>query len=141
MEGKLSSRLAPKYYGNLVYSSSRKVIHSEIEVASLTDLLVKVRFELEGQEYVFRSVLSHQEDGILMVIQNRVTKSYMLSGISGFLHHKPSIHGGFVPRLNSFYFHVKIAFFEGTHNEVFFLGREKDSYLQLRGERHKYLSA
>lgn len=141
MEENLAAALSSTYKGNLVYSASRKIIHSAIEIAGLNNLLIKTRFELDGREFMFRAMLSHQDEGILMVIQNRITKNYILTGLSGFMHKKPNIHGGFIPKLNSLYFHVKINFFDGLQQEIFFIGKEEHELLRYHDEvRRKIIS-
>lgn len=135
MEHNLASRLSGKYRGNLVYSTSRKVARSHAQVVRLNNLIVKVTFDLEDREYVFRAMLSEQEEGLLMIIQDRVAHDHILSGVSGFIHQKPNIHGGLISKLQSFYFHVRIKEFVGDQIEVYFMGKVEMEFDRVQGER------
>jgi hypothetical protein len=135
MEQNLASKLSGKYLGNMVYSASRKVVRTYVEVVRLNHIIVKVLFSLEGREFVFRAMLSEQEEGLLMIIQDRVTKDHILSGVSGFLYQKPNVHGGYIHKLNSFYFHIRVKGFEGDFTEVYFMGKEELEYQLLDQKR------
>ena len=69
-------------------------------------------------------MVSEQNEGTLLLVQEKVADSYILSGVSGFLYKKPNVHGGFVNRLNSFYFHVMLEYFNGEQAELYFFGKE-----------------
>lgn len=123
----LASKIASKYMGSIVHSDSDRVEHSKIEVNPLNDLLIKVNFELNGSDIMFRAVLSEQEDDLHILIQDRITSGYILTGLSGFLYDKPEVHGGFLSQLNSFYFHIFLECFDGTGHEIYFLGEKEEA--------------
>ena len=123
MEANITSQLVRSYTGNLVLSNSKRIEQSKIYVEPLNKLLVKVSFEVEGEEFMFRAMLSEQEEGLLMIIQDRVTQDYIISGVSGFLHKKPNIHGGFLKHKNSFYFHINLEDYKNSNKEIFFMGK------------------
>lgn len=126
MKMNLASKVASKYMGTIVQSDSQRMEHLEIEVNPLNDLLIKVKFKLNGSDIMFRAVLSEQEEDLHILIQDRITSGYILSGLSGFLYDKAQVHGGFLSKLNSFYFHIFLEYFNGTGHEIYFLG-EKDA--------------
>lgn len=140
MEKDLAEELAAQYEGNLVFSLSRAIHKVKVDVERLNNLLVKVTFNLQGQEYMFRAMLSEQEEGTLMLIQDRVSRDYIITGMSGFMYQKPNVHGGFVKRLGSFYFHLTIDSFHGESKEVYFMGKESNE-VNLRMERRSFLQA
>lgn len=130
MDKNLAAQLAYKYKGSLVHSGSNRVFNAEVGIDRLNDLLVKVSFALENQQVFFRAMLSKQGEDMLMLIQNRVTKNYILSGISGFLYEKPNAHGGLLSKLNSFYFHISLDHFTGYPQEIYFFGKRAEAYEQ-----------
>lgn len=135
MDSNLTSYLSPVYKGNIVYSGSKQVLNTDIEVCQLNNLLVKISFKLNSTNILFRAMLHRHEEGLLMLIQDRVTTNYILSGRSGFLHKKPNVHGGLITRLNSFYFHISLDLFNGTNQEVYFLGKKEEEYVRKVEER------
>lgn len=138
-----SKQLSQTFIGSLVHSENTHVIETSVSIIPLNNLLVKVSFQLEEQEIMFRAMLSNQREGVLMLIQDRVTDKYILSGQSGFMYKKPNIHGGFVNQLNSFYFHLRIEYYRGKKVEVYFLGKDADdriAYLENK-EFHMTISA
>lgn len=137
MESDISSKLSETYFGNLVYNGSHSIVNTEVKVVRLNNILVKVHFKLDGVQYTFRAVLSDQDEGLLMIIQNRVEQNHMLEGVSGFLKDKPNIHGGLISRLNSFYFHLRVQSFNGTQQEIYFLGKTPDDYKRIKKARSK----
>jgi hypothetical protein len=131
MEGHLSELLAYRYEGDLVTSEDQKV-HSVVTVEALTDKFVKVSFKIGNGNYSFRGILSEEEEGILMRVQDVVTEHSIISGVKGFLFQKPHIHGGYINKLRSFYFHIYIDFFYGSFQEFYFLGkRQQNTYSEL----------
>lgn len=143
MSRNISKRLSQVFIGSLVHSDNLNVRETTVSVTALNDLLVKISFDLDGEEVVFRAMLSEQKEGVLMLIQDRVTDDYILSGQSGFLYRKPNIHGGFLNMLNSFYFHLKIEYYRGVKREIYFLGKdasERAAYLENK-EFHMNISA
>lgn len=135
MEINLATQISRRYKGNLVYSSSRKVARVFVDVSRLNHILVKVSFELNGQKYTFRGMLSEQEEGQLMIIQDRVTEQYILTGVSGFVYMKPNIHGGYINKLGAFYFHINVKDFQNEESEIYFMGKETEAFDQLEQER------
>ncbi len=131
MEINTTSNIASCYVGNIVYNGSKNIINTKIEVSPLNNVLVKVSFMLNDTQYTFRAMLSEQEEGILMLIQDRTTKEYMLSGVSGFLSDKPNVHGGLIRKLNSFYFHISLSHYDSRNEEIYFLGKEAKDYGQV----------
>lgn len=123
----LAAQLASTYQGHMVKSGSQQVMPLEIVVEHLTHLLIKVSFKIKGETFLFRAMLSEQKEGILMLIQNRVTSNYILSGQSGFLHKKPNVHGGWLPKIESFYFHVALNYFAEYSTEVYFIGKRSST--------------
>ncbi|MEO9476366.1 MAG: hypothetical protein ABJG41_12555 [Cyclobacteriaceae bacterium] len=124
MEEKISKQFAHAYHGSMVYSGTEEIQEQKIRVEMLTDILVKVSFETEIGTVVFRAIVSDHDEGNLLFIQNRVTGEYIIQGVSGFVYKKPNVHGGFVKNLNSFYFHLRMDFFNGTTREYYFVGQE-----------------
>lgn len=141
MEINITSGIASSYIGNIVYNGSKSIINTQVQIVPLNNILVKVRFTLRGNEYSFRAVLSEQEEGILMLIQDRTTKGYMLGGVSGFLPYKPNVHGGFISKLNSFYFHIKLSHYNSDDEEIYFLGKDQEEYDRIKDIRSKSLLA
>lgn len=135
MENSLTKRISRVYWGNMVYAASREVISSQITVHRLNDLLVKVVFRVGESIYMFRGMLSEQDEGLLMTVQNRVMPDYILSGIEGFVPNKPNVHGGFMYQLSAFYFHVMIRQYDGTEVEVYFLGKPEGEFKKSRAEK------
>lgn len=135
MEVNLASRLSGNYKGNLIYTSSRKVGHAEVLVERLNHIVVKVHFYLNGVHYSFRGVLSEQEEGLLMIVEDKVTYDYVLKGVNGFVYQKPNVHGGFIDNLDSFYFHIAIRYFSGPEHEVYFMGKTDDLFDKRELER------
>ncbi len=117
--------LAKCYLGNVVMSDSDVVLAESVGIERLNDLVVKVSFHLSSEKFVFRAVVKEQDEGALMLIQKRVTKEYILNGQTGFLYNNKSVHGGYLTDLDSFYFHLKIQFFDGKYREVYFLGKDE----------------
>lgn len=143
MPRNISKKLPQIFIGSLVNSDNLHVTESTVAVTSLNDLLVKISFYLDEEEVVFRAMLSEQKEGVLMLIKDRVTDKYILSGQSGFLYRKPNIHGGFINLLNSFYFHVKMEHYNGVKREIYFLGKDAEdraNYLENK-QFHMTLSA
>ncbi len=130
MEKDLASALSKRYSGEIVTSKDKHSKAKLVEVKRLNNLLVKVLFELDGEETSFRAMLSEQREGTLMLVQEKVSDQYILSGVSGFLYMKPNVHGGYVNRLNGFYFHIMVDYFNGTHQEVYFYGKEDENGLK-----------
>lgn len=124
MKEKTLKHFAHTYRGSMVYSGTEEILEQNIRVEMLTDILVKVSFETEIGTVVFRALASDHDEGNLLYIQNRVTGEYILQGVSGFVYKKPNVHGGFVNNLNSFYFHLRMDFFNGTTHEYYFVGQE-----------------
>ena len=139
MEINIASNLSELYVGNIVYNGAQRIINTEVTVVSLNNIQIKVHFYLGEIPYSFRAVLSEQEEGLLMLIQDRTTKGYMLSGVSGFLQNKPNVHGGFISKLNSFYFHIKLSHYDGQDEEIYFLGKTRGEYNRLKEIRSKSL--
>lgn len=135
MELNVASKVSGEYSGNLIYSKSSLVSRVEVAVQRLNDILVKVSFILKGQEYFFRAMISEQNEGHLMIIQDRVTDEYILSGVSGFLNNKPNIHGGLLSTLDSFYFHIAVKDFAGETSEFYFMGKERFAFNRLQNRR------
>lgn len=140
MERNIATYLSSHYHGNMVYNTSHAEISAVVEVFRLNNILIKVKFEMEGSEYAFRAMLSEQDEGVLMMVEDRVTKGYIISGLSGFLYKKPNIHGGLISKLNSFYFHVQVQCYDGSTTEIYFLGKEEQDYaimqqMRVEGER------
>ncbi|WP_258103349.1 hypothetical protein [Marinoscillum sp. MHG1-6] len=125
MVNHLSQFLCGKFEGKLIQSGSEEVLSTDILVESLNDLLVKVSFNLDGEKVVFRAMLTAKAENILMTVQQRVTRGYILDGKSGFLYGESNTHGGFLKEMDSFFFHVKMAFFDGENKEVYFLGKDQ----------------
>lgn len=119
------SVLSQYYSGNVVMSDSDSVLAEQVKIELLNDLVVKVSFALDDKHFIFRAVVKNQDEGALILIQKRVTKDYILSGQSGFLHSNQSVHGGYLLNLDAFYFHLTIQFFDGTEKEVYFLGKNE----------------
>ncbi|WP_115866202.1 hypothetical protein [Marinoscillum furvescens] len=128
MEQSLTKRISRVYWGNMVCAASREVTSSQITVHRLNDLLVKVVFRMGDAIYMFRGMLTEQDEGLLMTVQNRVMPDYILSGIEGFVPNKSNVHGGFMFQLNAFYFHIMIRKFDGTEVEVYFLGKPEEEF-------------
>ncbi|MEM9326480.1 MAG: hypothetical protein AAGA85_12525 [Bacteroidota bacterium] len=126
MEKDLASALSKRYSGEMVTSNQKDAQSTVVEVKRLNNLLVKVFFELDGQEMSFRAMLSEQREGILMLVQEKISDQNILSGVSGFLYLKPNVHGGYVHRLHGFYFHVMLDYFNGVSQEVYFYGKEEE---------------
>lgn len=124
MEKDVASILSKSYEGDLVSSRSENPDITNVRVKRLNNLLVKVFFSFNGVEIDFRAMVSQQNEGTLLLVQEKVANNYILSGISGFLYKKPNVHGGFVKRLNSFYFHVMLDYFNGEQAELYFFGKE-----------------
>lgn len=141
MESNITLKLSESYIGNLVYNGSRSIINTKVKVQKLNNILVKVQFELDETTYTFRAVLSEQNEGCLMIIQNRVEMNHMLKGVSGFIQDKPNIHGGLITRLNSFYFHIQVQNFNGHQEEVYFIGKNPEEYERLKLARSESLLA
>ena len=141
MEINITSNIASTYIGNIVYNGSRSIINTEIQIIPLNNILVKVSFKLNKKEYSFRAMLSEQEEGTLMLIQDRTTKDYMLTGVSGFLPNKPNVHGGLINKLNSFYFHISLSHYDSNAEEIYFLGKEEQEYERLKEVRSKSILA
>lgn len=136
MESNIATHLSKQYYGNLAYTSSLKVGYAEVDVIPLNNILVKVKFAIGNQDYAFRAMLSEQEEGVLLIVEERVTQEYILSGLSGFLYKKPNVHGGLISKLNSFYFHVQVQHYDGDLIEVYFLGKEEGAFSQMLARRN-----
>ncbi|MEQ8471700.1 MAG: hypothetical protein RIC35_10965 [Marinoscillum sp.] len=141
MESNITSKLSETYNGNLVYNGSRSIINTEVGVTRLNNILVKVQFELDEVNYTFRALVSDQQEGCLMIIQDRVTQNHILKGVSGFINDKPNIHGGLISRLNSFYFHIHIQNFNGDQEDIYFIGKDPLEYKRLKLARSKSLLA
>jgi len=124
MEKDIAAILSKTYEGDLVSSYSEDPKITNIQVKRLNNLLVKVCFSYNGVDVDFRAMVSEQNEGTLLLVQEKVADSYILSGVSGFLYKKPNVHGGFVNRLNSFYFHVMLEYFNGEQAELYFFGKE-----------------
>jgi hypothetical protein len=133
--------IAPSYSGNLVMSDNESILAENVNIEHLNDLLVKVNFKMGEEVVVFRAIVKEQDQGSLMLIQNRVTKDYILNGQSGFLHKDRSVHGGFLHDIESFYFHVNIHFFNGRRKEIYFLGKDaqSESVINHTGSKVKHL--
>ena len=132
MEINITSNIATKYIGNIVYNGSSSIIGTEITIVPLNNILVKISFTLRDREYYFRAVLSEQQEGTLMMIQDRTTKDYMLKGVSGFLPNKPNVHGGLINKLNSLYFHISLSHYKSNNQEIYFLGKEEQEFARMR---------
>ncbi|WP_421871847.1 hypothetical protein [Marinoscillum sp.] len=139
MEINLTSSLSEWYVGNIVYNGSKSIINTEVAISALNNILIKVHFKLGERQYSFRAVLSEQEEGILMLIQDRTIKGYMLQGVSGFLHSKPNVHGGYITRLNALYFHIKLSHYDGVDEEIYFLGKNREEYERMKKIRSQSL--
>jgi|GEM_PF-1709017 len=135
MELNLSSEISANYLGNLVYSRSKKVVRTTVNVERLNHILVKINFTLDGKDYSFRAMLSEQQEGVLLIVQDRVDMEYILSGVSGFLHQKPNVHGGLLKKMDSFYFHIHIKYFNGEDFEIYFMGKEEQTFMSM--EQHR----
>lgn len=119
----LALQLSGKYSGSLVISNQRGNQESDVEIERVNNLLVNIRFAVDGKLYSFKAMLSEQKEGILMMVQQKVADFYVLRGVSGFLFDKPNVHGGLVDLLSSLYFNIRIDFFDGRSREVYFLGK------------------
>lgn len=119
------SLLAQAYLGNVVISGSDTILAERVQIELLNDLVIKISFDLGKDQFIFRAVLQKKDEGILFLIQKRVTKKYILNGRSGFLHSNKGVHGGYLLNLDAFYFHITIQFFDGTQKEVYFLGKDE----------------
>lgn len=139
-----TARLARKYIGSMVVSTSDRVMPTEITIEPLTTCLAKVNFKYGSQEYFFRAMLSLHEQGLVMVIKDRVTESYMLSGIGGFVHDRPNVHGGLIESLNSFYFHVGLTLSGGMPAEIYFIGKPaslRENFQAMKRARFQSVTA
>ncbi len=141
MEKDLASVLSKTYQGDMVSSSDDQPAITDVQVKRLNNLLVKVIFKLEGREINFRAMVSEQNEGTLLLVQEKVAENFILSGVSGFLYKKPNVHGGYVNRLNSFYFHIMLDYFNGEQMELYFFGKEGKSKSQSRMDLDKVLTS
>ncbi len=123
MEEDLALLISKQYIGDLVTSDDQDQTDFVIDVKRINSLIVLIQFKLEGQEVSFRALLSRQKEGILFRVQEKISGDYLLKGVSGFLYGKPSIHGGFLDRLNGFYFHIAKSYFNQEEDDMYFLGK------------------
>lgn len=134
MEEDLAIAISKTYIGDMVTSDDQDQAEFEVEIKRINNLTISIRFKIEHVETSFRALLSKQKEGILFRIQEKVSQDHMLTGVSGFLYAKPSIHGGFLSDLNGLYFHVSKTYFDKTRMEYYFLGKEKKQARSLQPE-------
>lgn len=125
MEKSQTSELAAVYEGNLIESGVNLIESLEVKIEGLNETLIKVSFYSDLGKIVFRALVSSQAQGAMIFIQKKICKDYILSGNSGFLMENSNIHGGFINKLNSFYFHIKLSCFNGQNRFCYFLGERK----------------
>ncbi len=140
MEKDVASLLSKAYHGDMVSSSDETPRITNVQVKRLNNLLVKVIFDLDGKETNFRAMVSEQNEGTLLLVQEKVSESFIISGVSGFLYKKPNVHGGYVERLNSFYFHIMLDYFNGEQVELYFFGKEDSSRTSSRMDLERVLT-
>ncbi len=133
----LGHKIEGTYIGDIVSSDEKKTHECTVQVKRLSELLIKVDFQLKDDKYSFRGMLTNHEEGILMIAQEKISDQYILGGVNGFLYKKPNVHGGFVNQLNSFYFHIILDRFNGEHQEVYFLGQASNKLQQNNIDTNK----
>lgn len=134
MEEDLAISISKKYIGDLVTSDDQDRSDFEVDVKRIDNLTILVSFKMDQTETSFRAQLSSQKEGTLFRVHEKVSQDHILSGVSGFLYGKPSIHGGFLHNLDSLYFHVCKTYFDKSQKEFYFLGKEQDQSNALRPE-------
>ena len=117
-----SSRVAGNYAGEIVISDVEEPEQILVQVEPLSDVLVRVRFEANNEKVELRAILSEDEEDIHMIIQEKVTDDFILNGVKGFLCKKPNVHGGYISKLDGFYFHILFNHFNGKYREYYFFG-------------------
>jgi hypothetical protein len=122
-QSELSNRIAGNYQGNLVVSDIKHPIQTTVKVEPLSDLIVRISFEIQDELMELRAILSEEGEDIHMIIQEKVTDDYISNGVRGFLCNKPNIHGGYLERLQGFYFHILFNHFSGKYREYYFFGK------------------
>ncbi len=144
MESNYAKYFSESYKGSLIHSGSDQTFDTEIKIERLNNILVKISFESDLGKLVFRAVVSEQKEGVLLFIQNRVTKDFILSGKSGFLYKKPNVHGGIIHKLDAFYFHLRLDNFNAPSKEIYFFGKKKSNlnrYLVSSLDFHSEITA
>jgi hypothetical protein len=119
----LADRIKGKYQGVLVSSGNEDLEELQVVINQLSNSLIKVIFQYQGIDIIFRALLSEHKEGLLMVVQERTTEGYILNGVDGFVYSRNNVHGGLLNNLNSFYFHLRLNTYDGSEHELYFLGR------------------
>lgn len=118
--------LSGLFSGELVKSSDSEVHFVDVNIHKLNENLVKVNFTILNQNISFRALVNENEEGQLILIQKKMTPDNQLNGIGGFIKKCPNYHGGFINRLNSFYFHIEMNNYSGVPVQYYFLGQREN---------------
>ena len=122
-EENLAAKIGSTYKGELVTSKSKSTQQIEVEVKRVNNLHVNIDFTYMGQNLSFKGYLIENDEGILMMVQEKIMNYYVLNGMSGFMYEKPNIHGGYIERLGGFYFHIQLSHFTRDYEEFYFFGQ------------------
>lgn len=117
-----------EYRGEVVSSNKKDPKPIQIELISLTQNLLKIQFEWEGEEFAFRCFHSQDDEDLLFQVQQTVKANYIIDGVGGFLYNNPKIHGGFIKKLNGLFFHIILNKFDSLSEEIYFFGKRNLHY-------------
>ena len=119
----LARKLQGVYTGELARSSTVDPEPINITIKALSPELIKLEFALDENDFSFRGMVIEKQEDILLQASEKVTPFGVVKGVSGFLYQQPGIHGGFLDKLRSFYFHVSVNYFDNGEEELYFLGK------------------
>jgi hypothetical protein len=111
------------YNGELVSSVREDVQLGKIEVKVLHEHLCKVYLKNDDQELLIRGRVEKTEEGLLIIVNEKVTEDFIVNGLPGFVKTNPKYHGGYLHNLDGFFLNVKFKYFNGDLEEIYFFGR------------------
>jgi len=114
------------FSGELVKSSDNEIHFADVVIHKLNETLVKVNFTILDRNISFRAMFNENQEGQLILIQNKLTPDNQLKGVSGFIKKYPNYHGGFIKRLNSFFFHIEMNNYSGMPEQFYFFGQKEN---------------
>ncbi len=122
-EKNLAAKISSLFKGELVTSTNKHSYEVDVRVERINNLQVNIDFTIQGQLISFKGHLIENGEGTLMMVQEKIMNYYVLNGHSGFMYDMPNVHGGFISRLDGFYFHIQLNHYTRDYEEFYFFGK------------------
>lgn len=123
MEDDLSTFLVGDYQGRTGNTSLDEAFNVQVSIRRINGLSVEISSQLEDRFVSFTAFISLQKEGVLINIADQMVDQFLIKGIGGSIQDKPNVHGGWVKKLNAFYFHIDVDDLKGLNKSYCFVGK------------------